>query len=354
MKKIFTLVVFSLFAVATIHAEMVLAFEMQTNKASGSTISLGFVAGGARTVGVDWGDGNIVTYTSISNTITAPTTTSGTTTVNQAIIKVYVDGSAITNLVCSGNGLISLDLSRANGLTRLTVSNNNLTTLDVSNHTLLQQLISIGGYNTCFRGIDLSANTALTALTIRNGGLKYAKDLDFSYCINLNALSIQNDGSTNANTLNACAMDSVYTMLSDRTGKSVGTIFVGNSAYVNMLDNDYNGSDKTIAIAKNWTVKTTTNNAVLTGDGGGCMTTDIIAQSTKSNFSLYPNPTRGQVQINVVGETAGRQLQVMDITGRLIHERAITSAEMTLDTSGFPKGVYLISTGRNIQKLVVE
>lgn len=353
MKKIFTLVVFSLFAVATIHAEMVLAFEMQTNKASGSTISLGFVAGGAQTVGVDWGDGNIITYTGISNNIGTVTTKTATTTVNQAIIKVYVDGSSITNLVCSNNGLISLDLSRANGLLRLTISNNALPSISVSTHTGLQQFLSIGGTNNC-RGIDLSANTALTTLTIRNGGLKYAADLDISNNVNINALSLQNDGQVNANSLNACSLDSVYNALPDRTGKSpVGTIFVGRSDYTKLPDNDYNGSDATIATAKNWQVKIATSNALLTTDGGACITTNNLSPES-TPFNLYPNPTKGMVQINIAGETTGRQLRVMDITGRLMHERAITSAEMTLDTSGFPKGVYLISTGRNIQKLVVE
>ena len=142
MKKILLVPVLLLFATYTVDAQTwVQAFEMQTNKANNSTINLGFVAGGNRTVGVDWGDGNIVSYPNISNN-GAPTNVSSATIGDQAIIKVYVDGSGISNLVCSNNGLTSLDLSRTNTLVRLTVSGNSLTTLDVSNQPNLQQLFN--------------------------------------------------------------------------------------------------------------------------------------------------------------------------------------------------------------------
>lgn len=290
MKKILLVPVLLLFATYTVDAQTwVQAFEMQTNKANNSTINLGFVAGGNRTVGVDWGDGNIVSYPNISNNIGAPTNVSSATIGDQAIIKVYVDGSGISNLVCSNNGLTSLDLSRTNTLVRLTVSGNSLTTLDVSNQPNLQQLLSIGGYNTCFKGIDLSNNANLNTLTIRNGGLKYAKELDCS-ATNMTALSIQNDGPANANSLDACALDSIYRMLPNRTGKSQGTIFVGRSDYTKTPDNDYNGSNKTLVDGKNWVVKTSTNNAVLTGDGGACVLPPVaIAESDKSSTGFTAN-----------------------------------------------------------------
>ncbi len=96
--------------------------------------------------------------------------------------------TALTELVCYGNQLTSLDVSKNTALAKLWCSNNQLSVIDVSKNTALKTLYCYGNQLT---SLDISKNTALTTLwcsndqltnldVSKNAALKY---LDCSYSL---------------------------------------------------------------------------------------------------------------------------------------------------------------------------
>lgn len=80
-------------------------------------------------------------------------------------------------------------------------------------------------------------------------------------------------------------------------------------------------------------------------------------EETVGSLSVYPNPTQGMVTI-AVEEDRTFEYQVFDIAGRTIMNGKCLSPAMTLDMSGFGKGVYFISVKCDAkcltQKVIVQ
>ena len=69
----------------------------------------------------------------------------------------------------------------------------------------------------------------------------------------------------------------------------------------------------------------------------------VIGESEKENIlSVYPNPTQGVVSISM-DDALDFEYQVFDFTGKSVMNGKKHDHTMTLDLSGFSKGIYLIS-----------
>ena len=84
---------------------------------------------------------------------------------NQLTILDVSKNTALDCLYCLGNQLTSLDVSKNTALTGLYCSDNQLTALDISNNTALEWLFC---YNNQLTFLDISNNTALTGLSYYN------------------------------------------------------------------------------------------------------------------------------------------------------------------------------------------
>jgi hypothetical protein len=60
-----------------------------------------------------------------------------------------------------------------------------------------------------------------------------------------------------------------------------------------------------------------------------------------SEFSLRPNPTSGQFKVDFEQVRNGR-IEVMDLTGRQVHEADVNGSRANMDLSGQEEGVYFI------------
>ena len=73
--------------------------------------------------------------------------------------------------------------------------------------------------------------------------------------------------------------------------------------------------------------------------------------------NVFPNPTNEVFEINI-NTIDANSIRVMDITGKLMFERKITSLNESIDMRGFPKGVYVLYiSGNNFsmnKKLILE
>jgi hypothetical protein len=60
-------------------------------------------------------------------------------------------------------------------------------------------------------------------------------------------------------------------------------------------------------------------------------------------FSVYPNPSNGFFQIQVPKEWCPDvQLQIFDVTGRLVSSRAIKEIVTTININSFSSGIYIL------------
>jgi hypothetical protein len=63
-----------------------------------------------------------------------------------------------------------------------------------------------------------------------------------------------------------------------------------------------------------------------------------------SNLSMYPNPSRGPVTLSSTGLSGEAQIEVSDLSGRVVHTgSAVLNGETALDLSSLPNGPYFVS-----------
>ena len=78
---------------------------------------------------------------------------------------------------------------------------------------------------------------------------------------------------------------------------------------------------------------------------GPVNTEEVLAEYM--DIDIYPNPTAGQATLNLMSpSTAKANMNILDATGKLVHQQALTvnSGEnlVTLDLKGYDNGVYLV------------
>ncbi len=82
-----------------------------------------------------------------------------------------------------------------------------------------------------------------------------------------------------------------------------------------------------------------------------------IAENKPKSFSLYPNPSSGQV-ISVNHRMNQPQLRVLDINGKLVYNQQINKATESFSLSHLSRGIYTIiltdEQGSSIEKLVIQ
>ena len=70
-----------------------------------------------------------------------------------------------------------------------------------------------------------------------------------------------------------------------------------------------------------------------------------------NRFNIFPNPTKKTLTIN---SKKNGTVQIYNLTGDLIFNKIKNHEELNINTSQFPKGIYLIRLNRNTQKLIIE
>jgi len=83
-----------------------------------------------------------------------------------------------------------------------------------------------------------------------------------------------------------------------------------------------------------------------------------ISEVSEAFFTLYPNPATDELRISLTG-TAARQLEVVDVTGRIVITQAVTSGTTTVDLSipQLAQGTYsvrLVGDGQNYSELFIK
>ena len=68
-----------------------------------------------------------------------------------------------------------------------------------------------------------------------------------------------------------------------------------------------------------------------------------VASTDAAPLRVFPNPSNGSFQVELPNGMAGRtDLQVMDLTGRVVHVQAIAARTATMDLGHLPNGLYTL------------
>ena len=113
-----------------------------------------------------------------------------------------------------------------------------------------------------------------------------------------------------------------------------------------------NDDDAVLTIAENATAAERTATIIFTSTGGvGTATqtlvitqeakTTLSAHTKESLFTLYPNPTEGN--LTVEGVTGNLQVYVHDLVGREVMTYSLTPSKKTIDVSNLPSGMYVVT-----------
>lgn len=95
-------------------------------------------------------------------------------------------------------------------------------------------------------------------------------------------------------------------------------------------------------------------------DPDNCHTVNIITgthdlpQRTDQRILLYPNPVRDILQIKFRSNTYHLEIEVLDITGRIVTDGILTEGFGEVDTSRLPGGLYWVSVEQEGRVLALE
>jgi hypothetical protein len=73
-----------------------------------------------------------------------------------------------------------------------------------------------------------------------------------------------------------------------------------------------------------------------------------------ASISLYPNPTRSELNIQVNSSIIGNDLYIFDALGKLVFKQQLFSTQTTIPVSNFADGNYVVRVGEVVKRFVVQ
>ncbi len=95
------------------------------------------------------------------------------------------------------------------------------------------------------------------------------------------------------------------------------------------------------------------------GDGSACLSLSVDEASIDSVFSIYPNPSNGEITVSVAGAFGEGQIRIYDINGREVYNKAATlEGNVSVSATGLSRGVYIMNiitdSSSVTSKLIIE
>jgi len=247
----------------------------------------------------------------------------------------FTGNTALTTLICSGNGLLSLNTT---GLTALTY-------LDCSyNEGGYWQSVLGGGLNgsnwvhISYPLLNFTGNTALTYLNCSRNGMTSLTLSGFT------ALTTMDCSSNQLTSLDASGCIALTTLNCQSTNLTSLDVKNGNNINMVTFNASYNPNLSCIEVdSVEWSIANWSNNINSTASFSENCSGVGITDNNESNAPMfYPNPTTGNLFI-----TEKADITLTDLSGKLLLEQKNTNQ---LDISGLPAGIYFLNVGENNQQ----
>ena len=157
-----------------------------------------------------------------------------------------------------------------------------------------------------------------------------------------------NDGMGNTSTQNQNIIITIVDATLSIVGNTIGSNETDASATYQWVDCDNSNApiggetsiDFTPTISGNYAVEVTVNNCMVMS---ACITLNFVGvhENSVSNVTVFPNPAKDKIVINLNQYDANTSIEVVDLTGKIVATTAVNSKSVTLDVSEFSKGIYL-------------
>jgi hypothetical protein len=83
-----------------------------------------------------------------------------------------------------------------------------------------------------------------------------------------------------------------------------------------------------------------------------------VKENATADFSMFPNPAKGMVQVNINSDSKEHNIVITDMIGNVVSDKMYTSNTANVDLSGIASGMYLLSIKDNgmisTKKLVIQ
>ncbi|MAC96302.1 MAG: hypothetical protein CMC96_12480 [Flavobacteriales bacterium] len=133
----------------------------------------------------------------------------------------------------------------------------------------------------------------------------------------------------------------------------------GGGASIELADSSSNNM-----LGQNWIASATAiQGQIINGfqvygtPGSGPISVGIksFENNNQNHFNFYPNPTDGQLTIQVNSSTSIKNtpLQVFDLSGKVVFERFISNQKTTLNLNELSNGIYFIRIENEMKKLII-
>jgi hypothetical protein len=160
---------------------------------------------------------------------------------------------------------------------------------------------------------------------------------------------IDGDGDLDLLAANDYGGNSVNVRLNPGTGVFISgpNVLVGNLP-VSIAMGDVNGDGAVDLLTAN----INSNNVSVRLNGGIGPPLATAASQTPAALALFPNPAHGAA--NLTGATPHAPVMVLDALGRVRLTATTDAAGAAQLLEGLPAGVYLVRSGQQVRRLVVE
>ncbi len=82
------------------------------------------------------------------------------------------------------------------------------------------------------------------------------------------------------------------------------------------------------------------------------LATGINNANALSDFLIYPNPTSDVLTMQFNDATIIKQVEIYDLTGRLLEHIECRDQMKTISTKNWSQGIYVIKYGNHVRKIV--
>lgn len=268
--------------------------------------------------------------------------------------------AALTSFICTKGGLTSLNISTNTNLEVLSCWDNNLTSLNVSNNTALKQLLC---HTNNIPSLDVSTNVALEKLLCSNnplGTLNVATNtsltelgcssnnlstIDVSNNLLLDALTCNNNQLTDIDLSVNNAIVSFSCINNSLLNLNVAN---GNNAILQSLRTVGNPNLYCIKVDSGYTPPTGTYNFAKAANASyntSCAINTAVSSIQKEQLaiSVYPNPTSGQLTLDLFAEPQDIEVEVSNIMGQTVLQQQYTNTQrINLELEG-ASGLYFVN-----------
>ena len=64
-----------------------------------------------------------------------------------------------------------------------------------------------------------------------------------------------------------------------------------------------------------------------------------------ASINLFPNPTRSELNIQIINALVGNEMCIFDAVGKLVFKQQLLSTQTTVSVSNFADGNYIVRVG---------